>query len=430
MMGQLRADRREGVLFVDDAHAHLQQLNDIVDHAAATDNAHLKLVLASNRNHWYPRIKTPNLFKYGREWILSKLNNEEIERLLQLIDVNEQIRHLVEPVFSGFSRQERRRRLIDRCEKDFFVCLRNIFASETLDDIILREFAQLAPTDQDIYRYVAAMENAGIRVHRQLIVRLLTVPIAAIPAVLQNLLDVIHEEDENARQGIFIWKTRHSVIAGIIARFKFPDIQKTIDLFDKVIDCTNPTYDIEIRTIRELCNIESGLPRIPDKNVQNRLLRKMMSIAPGERVPRHRLIRNLIEQGQFEKAETEIRIFNKDFGADGPVFRYRVNLMVARARRTPGILDEDRIAILEQARELAVVGVERYSNRKDMLTAYGELGIEYYRRTGKYTIYDDAMKKLRDAEDRLGDPDISKILIRFERRIAGQRFDMVGNDSD
>jgi hypothetical protein len=116
--------------------------------------------------------------------------------------------------------------------------------------------------------------------------------------------------------------------------------------------------------------------------------------------------------------------------SDGPVFRYRVNLMVARARRTPGILDEDRIAILEQARELAVVGVERYSNRKDMLTAYGELGIEYYRRTGKYSIYDDAMKKLRDAEDRLGDPDISKIVIWFERRIAGQRFDLVGTDAD
>jgi hypothetical protein len=65
----------------------------------------------------------------------------------------------------------------------------------------------------------------------------------------------------------------------------------------------------------------------------------MSVVAPGERVPRHRLIRNLIESGAFEKAETEIRIFNKDFGPDGPVHRYRVNLMVSRATRMLGILE-------------------------------------------------------------------------------------------
>ena len=42
-----------------------------------------------------------------------------------------------------------------------------------------------------------------------------------------------------------------------------------------------------------------------------------MSIAPSERVPRHRLIRNLIDAGAYDKADTEIRIFEKDFGADG-----------------------------------------------------------------------------------------------------------------
>ena len=31
-------------------------------------------------------------------------------------------------------------------------------------------------------------------------------------------------------------------------------------------------------------------------------------------MPRHRLIRNLIKMDAFEKAETEIRIFEKDFG--------------------------------------------------------------------------------------------------------------------
>ena len=39
-----------------------------------------------------------------------------------------------------------------------------------------------------------------------------------------------------------------------------------------------------------------------------------------------------------------------------------------------------------------------------MMAAYADLGIEYFRKTGKYDIYDDAIAKLKAAEDRLGAP--------------------------
>ena len=430
VMAKLKADQRHGILLIDDAHSHLQEIGDLIDRAVLEDNSHLKFVLTSTRNHWYPRIKTPNLYRYGKEWLLSQLTHEEIERLLQLVDSNDRIRPLVEPMFSGFSKHERRRRLVDRCEKDFFVCLKNIFASESMDDIILREFAGLEVPYQEIYRYVAAMENAGIRVHRQLVVRLLSIPADRISAILDQLTDIIHEYDVDSKEGIFGWRSRHAVIAGIITKFKFNDTQKTIDLFEKVIASINPTFDIEIRTIRELCNVDTGLPRIPDKEVHNRLLRRMMSVAPGERVPRHRLIRNLIETGAFEKAETEIRIFTKDFGPDGPVHRYKVNLMVARAMRTPGILEEDRIAILRQAQEFAVAGCERYPNNKSMLSAYAELGIAYYKKTASLAYFDEAMAKLKEAEERNADPEITKRIVRYERRMAGQLYDIVDAELD
>ena len=423
MMSNLRSEGIEGVLFIDDAHAHLQALNDLIDRAVLDDNAHLKFVAASTRNHWYPRIKTHNMYRYGKEWILSRLRNDEVERLLQLVDTNDKIRPLVEPMFSGFSRHERRRRLVDRCEKDFFVCLKNIFATESLDDIILREFASLEYVYQEIYRHVAALENAGVRVHRQLVIRLLGIQADTISAALTQLTDIIHEYDVDVKEGIFGWQSRHSVIAAIITKYKFSDLSKTVQLFERVIDSLHPTFDIEIRTIRDLCNVETGLPRIPDKDTQNRLLRRLMSVAPGERVPRHRLIRNLIDEGAFDKAETEIRIFSKDFGTDGPVHRYKVNLMVARANRTPGILEEDRIAILEQAQELAVMGAEKFPNNKNILSAYVELGIAYYKRTGRFSFFDDAMGKLKLAEERNGDPEISKTILKYERRMAGNLMD-------
>lgn len=146
-------------------------------------------------------------------------------------------------------------------------------------------------------------------------------------------------------------------------------------------------------------------------------------MAPGERIPRHRLIRNLIDQGEFEKAETEIRVFNYDFGSDGPVHRYKIKLMVARAARAPGLLDEDRIAILEQAQELASTGVSKFPNNKSILSAYAELGVEYLRRTGSYNFFDVAMDELKAAEARLGDADITTMISRFERRAAGSDVD-------
>jgi hypothetical protein len=97
--------------------------------------------------------------------------------------------------------------------------------------------------------------------------------------------------------------------------------------------------------------------------------------------------------------------------------------MIARAIHTPGILEEDRVAILEQANTLAITGVERYPHNKNILSAYAELGIEYYKRTGSYSFYNEAIKQLKIAEERLGDPDVSSIIARYERRLAGQTYE-------
>ena len=418
---RLTGKSSKGILLIDEAHSHLYSINDLADRLAAYNKQSLKLLLVSTRNHWGPRVKTPNIYAHGKEFSLSQLTSQEIDRLLTLVETITPMRELVETGFSGFSRYEQRRRLVDRCEADMFVCLKNIFATEKFDDIILREYAGLAETEQNIYRFVAAMENAGIQVHRQLVIRLLGIESSGVSAALTSLAEIINEYDVNEKEGIFGWRVRHPVIAGIIAKYKFSDINQIIDLFEKVINQISPTYDIEIRTIRELCNIESGLISIPDKQIQNNLLRRMMSIAPGERVPRHRLIRNLIDLGEFEKAESEIRIFEKDFKRDGPIMRYRILLMISRATQTPQLLHEDRVVILEQAREFAASAIERYENNKTVLGAYCELGVETFKLTGSHIVYDEAMSKIKKAEARLGDPEITKIISKYQRRITGHR---------
>jgi hypothetical protein len=420
----LQEAEADGCLFIDDAHLELPEINNLVDDLAYDHSTRLRLILASGRNHWQPRVKTPALYKGANEYQINRIQGPEIDRLLSLTEEVEAVRALVESHFAGFSRLERRRRLVERCEAEMFVCLKNIFATEKLDDIILREFAGLETAGQEVYRVVAALEYAGVRVHRQLVIRMLGIPAAAVSRVLGSLTDIIHEETINEREGIYAWYGRHKVIMGIIAEHKYYGDVRRFDLFDRVISNIQPTYDIEIRTIRELCNVETGLATIANKDEQNVLLRKMMSVAPRERVPRHRLIRNLITLQRYDQADVEIRLFENDFRLDGPAARYKIESATNRALYTPGILGEDRVVLLDKAREMATGLLDKFDQNKAVITAYCELGIAVVKLSGDEGIFENGLAHLRAAEDQTGDIDIGRVIGRLERKIERLRRDV------
>ena len=414
---ELQKDGLQGIVFVDDCENHLYEINTLFDELERIKLSSLRVLLTSAPHRWNPRVKSPTLFAKSKIKRLSKLNKREVDDLIDLTRYCEPIKKLVGDEFLHFSFGEQQRRLLDRCERDMFVCLRNIFASEKFDDILLREYANLDSQYQEIYKLISALESSGVRVHRQLIVRLLNIPPTSISTILDNLTGIVTEYPINVRNGIYGWRGRHDVISKIIADYKFSDASSFKELFDRVIGEINPTFDIEIRTLRELSSVPTGIRRLPSRKVQNQLLAKMISIAPGERVPRHRLVRNLIEMGEFERAETEIRLFTKDFGNDGPIYRYRVILMLERARNVEGILESDRLAILQKAVTLAQIGLEKFPDNKHMLYTYSEVGIDIYKRTKDKDILDRALQKLKNAEERLGDPDISKHISQIEKRV-------------
>lgn len=413
---KLQSADLDGLLVIDEANFHIAEINRLVEALATKGLTRLRLILTSSRAQWQYRTKSVFLTKHGKEHKLSKLNSQEVDRLILLVSAPNDVRPLVEATFSGFSFPEKRRRLVERCEADAFVCLRNIFATEKFDDIILREYAQMSVADQEIYRLVSAMQNAGIRVHRQLLIRLASIAADMVESALDNLVDVISEYDISVRFGVYGWKVRHSVIAGIIAKYKFADPAAMLELFERVIKNISPTYEIERRTINEMCNVETGLPSIADKKTQNRLLRTLISVAPGEPIPRHRLIRNLISLEKFDLAETEIRVFKHDIGVDGPVARYQVVLLLARAMYTPGLMDEDRLVILRQAESQAAASAEKYRNNRQVLMAYCDVGLELIKQAKDEACLDAALKALKEAEIRTGDEMITKSIRHYERR--------------
>lgn len=412
---ELRRRKQIGVLFLDDAHENLHGANALIDSITKNEVAALKVVLVSSKPQWNPRLKTPAIFSFGRGYEVSKLTDREISSLLDLLDSNNEIARLVERNFLGFSRAERQRRLSERCQADMFVCLKNIFATEAFDEIILREFAELSVDYQDAYRRIAGMEAAGIRVHRQFVLRTVNIAANQVERFLEDLEGIIQERTINERDGVFAWQVRHNVIAEIIARYKITSEDEFYQLLENAIDHLNPTYDIELRSMDDICSPKAGFGRIPNKQRQNVLLRKMISLAPRRRVPRHRLITNLIALHDFENARTEIRLFENEMRVDGPVQRYKVKLLLERSRHSKGILPEDRSAMIKEAAAMAEAGIQQFRDDKNMYDIYLQAGVALVRNDNDRSIFEQAMNAAKSAYDRILDPELSRTLTKFER---------------
>ena len=413
--GELRKLKRAGVLMIDDVHRHLHEVNQLVDVTGDAEECGLRLLLVSSKPNWNHRLKSPGIFSHGNGYELRALSGREINSLLDILETNTEIASLVEARFLGFSRNERRRRLVERCSADMFVCMKNIFASESFDDILLREYAELIQDYQAVYRHIAAMESAGVRVHRQLVIRTIGIQASLVSRYLEDLDGIVTEHTVSEREGVFTWSIRHNVIADIIAKYKFADEDERFTLLERIIDNLNPSYRIEIDSMDEICDYHRGLSWIYDKRRQNVLLRKMISLAPYQRVPRHRLITNLIDLGEFSSAQTEIRLFEREIRVDGPVQRYKVRLLLERARTTKGILTEDRAAIVLDAAKFAETGVLRFPDDKNLYRIYLEVGIAYLKHGGDDRVYASAIEKAKAAYERILDPELLQHIRRAER---------------
>lgn len=414
---ELRERKQTGVLFIDDAHQHLFAINDLIDKICTEESTGLRLLMCSSSPNWNPRLKTPNLFSNSEKYDVLKLSEQELDSLLDLLDQSKDIRDLVERSFLGFTKSERRRRLAERCQSDTFVCLKNIFASERFDDILLREFGELMPDYQEVYRRIAGMQASGVRVHRQLVLRTTHIRADQVSRVLDDLSGIIEERTVDTKNGIYSWSVRHSVIADIIARYKLSGESEIYELLDTVVSNLNPTYPIELLSMDEVCSPQGGFSKIYDRRKQNILLRKMISLAPTRRVPRHRLITNLIHLNEFGPAETEIRLFENELRIDGPVHRYKVRLLVERAKQSEFLMTEDRAAITREACVLAATGVQRFSNDKNMFEVYLRAAMAYFKFSNDPSALDDALIAAESAYEQILDPELRRTIMHYKNEV-------------
>lgn len=424
---RFKANGRVAAIFVDECHQFLGELNRVVrELSAAKEPPAVRLVLTANKSLWTPRVKDKNLFSKGSISELGALSQTEIGSLIQLCEAVPEFRSLMSPDFRQSSRTDKLRVLRGRCSGDMFVCLKNIFSSDSLDEIILQEYADIPDGAREIYRYVSALEAAGVRVHRQLVLRTLNFPSDEVANALRELDGIVAEYIVDGKAGIFGWETRHSVIARLIASYKFADQDEKYALLKEVARALNPVYYIEMRTVRDICDREFGIGSLSSIERQNELLALLIETAPGERVPRHRLIKNLLNEEEIEAAERQIELAEREIGGDAPMHRYKIQACLIRSRRFEKLRPEDRYATLLRARELAVKGCERYPDDKYNFITLCDVGFEVYRARKDASVLSDALIRLRQAETRILDPQISTEIAAIERKVRQMQIPVEG----
>jgi hypothetical protein len=414
----LRAKNRRGVLLVDECTNAMRSTNTLVDHLSKLDRSALALIVTANAAQWAPRMKSPHFGVRDVQYELSSLQNSEIYSLISLVEHNPQVAALVHADFKRQRREDQFNSLRQRCGSDMFVCLRNIFANDSLDVILLQEYDALEEGLQEYYRFVAALESIGTRVHRQLVIRMLKINPGRIGPLLDGLTGIVDEYTINTKNGIFGWSTRHPVIARRITQFKFSGAEELKKLFDRVIENLNPSEPLELQTVRAICDTEFGIGRIGDSETRKDLYTKLTKLAPGERIPWHRLIRELLNEGDYETTEYVIRDAETAAGVDAPIARFKIRLIVARALNSKGISNSDRLAMLRHAYEEAIRNTDHNRFDKYSYSVLCDVAVEVAHLGGGSYLLSEAIKHMRDASSRILDKEMDTRLHQYERTLA------------
>ena len=78
---------------------------------------------------------------------------------------------------------------------------------------------------------------------------------------------------------------------------------------------------------------------------------------------------------------------------------------------------EDRAALLNSALDEADRLLRQNESNRQTLSLFADVSIECFKATGEYSFVDDALARMREAEKSVGDPDITNLIVRFERRL-------------
>lgn len=400
-------------LFIDEAFKHLSGINRLVARMAEDEISALKLVLCAHSSSWSQRSKSGLLRRYGREEPLTQLEEVEIQNLVSLIRREPTISTLLDPEVAHQTRNQQVALVRGKATADMFVALKYLFANESLDTIVLEEFAQLDDDVQEIYKVASLLEATYAHASRQMILDVMDLNWSDIGLILDRVKGVLEQRCVSKRDGIYVWRTRHPVIAQVIARYKYHDQGELYFILRKIVDSLNSAMLLDRYIIPNLCDTEWGIGRLTDTGRQVELL-ELLCERSTNRVPWHRLIAIWLDQ-DLPTAEVTVRRAIKAVGLDSPIARYQVRLVLAKADELKRIGTNDYVALILEAEDRAREALGRWSDNKYSYLSLLEVGEALQRATGSTRVLEDARDEIASAYDFILDDQ----LLRWRQRAEG-----------
>ncbi|MGN7977612.1 SIR2 family protein [Microbacterium sp. 22195] len=394
-------------LLVDDAARHLNAINRLCQEVESQSLKSLNLVITAQSGQWHARTKHPGLQKHGWTANLSTLTHEDVKNLVALCRTVPEIRALLQPAFANSSARSQIDAVTQVCKADMFVALKYCFPGDTVDRIILEEFASLPEPVAEAYKCVALLEASHGIPARQLVMEVMGIDWSEIDGIVKNAQGILQQNLVHAKDGVYSWNTRHRVIAEIIAFYKFSDQSELIYLLQRIIRSLNSAMLLDRQLVPALCDNEYAIGRVQSTDEKVRLL-ELLASRSNNRVPWHRLIATHIRLGNISESASAISRAEAAVNLDPPIHRYKIKLDLLRAADLKSLGTDDYLALLQTARISAEWGIARWTNNKYAYLAHQEVAREIFEATGDRQYLDDSAAWMREAYDEILDEDLLK----------------------
>ena len=415
-------------LFLDEPNASQFAVNQLTSYLAQEQERALSLIVTYHPSIWSYRTKSTELTTKATLHNLSSLSPADVRNIATHVKRTPDIARMLSADIQSMTNYDIEEIIEKRAKSDLFVSLKYLFETKSLDEIILKEFddlgrgqpAEIKTNIRSLYEHVSLLEACGRHVHRQMVVRILDININEISDLLDYLEGVIFEsERDDVIGGTYQWATRHAKIAKIIAESKFSTKQR-YEVLERVINSINPAIKIERQFSAQLCNSDIGIESLSLKD-QTKLYKLLVETVPGERVPIHRLVRNLIKENELGDAELVISGARDMRINDSVINRYDVRLNIAKAERLDFLEKADRLNLLDVAVSKAKKSLSRRPNDMYSYENYCEACLALAQNGGGGEEFETALQQLKDAQQRLNDPHMLKWISKFESERAHLR---------
>lgn len=422
---ELKKAKMDGVLFVPNCAAQLQNINSLVSSLVDGSQNSLAILVTADSTQWLHRIKSRGFSTHGGIYSATQLTPTDIDYIAASYVNIPTVEPNIDPVFLGASVDKRRRTLTVDCRSDVVVALTTMFRSRYIKNEIIDEYRRLRASDEsimrkaaEIYSTVSAVEAAGSVAERQLVHRITGFPLADIARILQCLDETIIEDDMPTGIGAYIWHTRHPVIAGILAEHNLRSAGDWRQFIRRFADAINPAFQHELAIFRRLLSSRFAVEHLGSKDERIELFDELLQKFPGERFLWHRLVSTYRAEGTFAECRYALGQAKRMVGIDPPLARYELLMRKDEAAdRSMLYSNGERVAMLRDALELSKRMIERFCDDKYMYDAFAQIAYELLKLGETDPSRDEVLAFLAHAKKDLLDPDFDKVVATTETKL-------------